>query len=60
MKQIVIFGGTGFIGTHTAQRLLQDPTSSVLLLSISVLREPSLIQLPCGGAGIRESAVCAA
>ena len=25
MKQIVIFGGTGFIGTHTAQRLLQDP-----------------------------------
>jgi len=24
LKQVVIFGGTGFIGTHTAQRLLQE------------------------------------
>ncbi|QNI30269.1 NAD(P)-dependent oxidoreductase [Alloacidobacterium dinghuense] len=24
MKQVVIFGGTGFIGTHTAQRLLRE------------------------------------
>jgi len=25
LKQIVIFGGTGFIGTHTAQRILLEP-----------------------------------
>lgn len=25
MKQVAIFGGTGFIGTHTVQRLLHEP-----------------------------------
>jgi nucleoside-diphosphate-sugar epimerase len=35
VKQIVIFGGTGFIGTHTAQRLLQEPgVEQVVLVDI--------------------------
>ncbi len=35
MKQVVIFGGTGFIGTHTAQRLLQEPgVEQVVLVDI--------------------------
>jgi GlcNAc-P-P-Und epimerase len=35
LKQVVIFGGTGFIGTHTAQRLLQEPcVEQVVLVDI--------------------------
>jgi nucleoside-diphosphate-sugar epimerase len=32
LKRIVIFGGTGFIGTHTAQRLLREPSVEQILL----------------------------
>lgn len=40
MKQIVIFGGTGFIGTHTAQRLLQEmDVEQVTLVDIRPPRE---------------------
>jgi nucleoside-diphosphate-sugar epimerase len=36
LKQVVIFGGTGFIGTHTAQRLLQEPcVEQVVLVDIN-------------------------
>ena len=36
MRQIVIFGGTGFIGTHTAQRLLEEPgVEQVILVDIA-------------------------
>lgn len=32
MRQIVIFGGTGFLGTHTAQRLLHEPDTGQIVL----------------------------
>jgi nucleoside-diphosphate-sugar epimerase len=32
LKQVVIFGGTGFIGTHTAQRLLQESAIEQVVL----------------------------
>jgi nucleoside-diphosphate-sugar epimerase len=36
LKQVVIFGGTGFIGTHTAQRVLQEPgIEQVVLVDIN-------------------------
>jgi len=36
LKQVVIFGGTGFIGTHTAQRLLREPAvEQVTLVDIN-------------------------
>ncbi|HYK36909.1 NAD(P)-dependent oxidoreductase [Alloacidobacterium sp.] len=39
MKQVVIFGGTGFIGTHTAQRLLQETSiEQVVLTDIALPR----------------------
>lgn len=36
MRQVVMFGGTGFIGTHTAQRLLREPgLEQVVLVDIA-------------------------
>lgn len=47
MKQVVIFGGTGFIGTHTAQRLLREPgVEQVVLVDIAPPRtEPYALSL---------------
>jgi len=35
MKSAVIFGGTGFIGTHLSQFLLEDPAVQVVLADLS-------------------------
>jgi nucleoside-diphosphate-sugar epimerase len=52
MKTVVLFGGTGFIGTHLAQHLLkQDLAETIVLVDLNGPRKASYTQLLQAGLG---------